>query len=145
MAVRRKEQILAYVLEYEKEHGFCPDCRTVSEALRIKFQTAGTYLRQLRKEGRISECIQKDRKRAEPVARKFITLKEVREAEKKIKVGDAVLIRNHRTKSSEEQNGLVVRVKVLSKHKRVVCLSNNLSCTYTQLAKWYRDKRVAIE
>ena len=71
---------------------------------------------------------------------------EIRKAKKKIKVGDTVLIRDFRFCDEETgMHGKVVRAQVLSKHRRVVRLSHRLSCTYAQLVKWYRDRRVAIE
>lgn len=74
-----------------------------------------------------------------------ITAKEIQKAKEKIQVGDRVLIR----KRFPSLNGLgniekAVRVTVLSKHQRIVCLSGNLSCTYVQLAIWMRNRREAI-
>lgn len=149
MMASKKEKILEYIRKYEKKYGLCPDCRTVSDELGIKAQTVGYYMRKLQEAGIISEY----RRRKPPENKScgtdrkhtFVDLNEVHRAKRKIKVGDTVLIKNHRTRTSEEQDGRAVRAKVLSKHRNLVCLSNRLSCTYVQLAIWMRNRKKAIE
>lgn len=55
MASEKKEQVLTYAKKYEKEHGFAPSRKEVSEALGIKIQTVGSYLKRFETEGLISE------------------------------------------------------------------------------------------
>lgn len=145
----KKEKILAYIQNYEKQYGVCPSYGIVSEALGMKLQTVGYYMRKFREAGVISKS--RKRKPPEPKSsstgarRVFVTLDEVSRTKRKIQVGDTVLIKNHRTRTSDEQDGRAVRAKVLSKHRNLVCLSNRLSCTYVQLAIWMRNRRKAIE
>ena len=153
-----EDAVYNYITEFEQAHGTYPSVQVITVSLNRDRITVQRHIAEMIRSGRLEnkgdfyptpQIRYKESSRSRDSEQKALSgiwPSEIRKAKKKIKVGDTVLIRDFRFCDEETgMYGKAVRAQVLSKHRRVVRLSHRLSCTYAQLAKWYRDRRVAIQ
>ena len=152
-----EDAVYNYITEFEQAHGTYPSVQVITAGLNRDRITVQRHIAEMIRSGRLEnkgdfyptpQIRYKESSRSRDSEQKALSgiwPGEVRKAKKKIRVGDTVLIKDDRYIDPESiLAGRIVRAKVISKHRHVVCLSHRLSCTYAQLAKWYRDRRVAI-
>lgn len=153
-----EDAVYNYITEFEQAHGTYPSVQVITASLNRDRITVQRHIAEMIRSGRLENkgnfyptpqirYKESSRSRGEEEKKSSgIWMSEVRKAKDKIKEGDTVLIKDDRFWDAETgTTGRIVRAEVIFKSERVMCLSHRLSCTYAQLAKWYRDRRVAIQ
>lgn len=153
-----EDLVYAYIVEFEEKYGEYPVLENICSSLERDRVTIQRHIAEMIRNGRLEnkndfynmprsaykDSVYSVRDNAKKDS--GIWPGEVKRTRKKVKIGDTVLIWDERCIDPENgSRGRIVRAKVLSKYRHVVCLSHHLSCTYVQLAKWLRDRRVAIK